>query len=110
VGPRTAGEHTIYAGQTSSGRIDYNADGTWYSSDFLIGNGAPFAYNDILLRWRCGDSVPSWAVPCSGGESVTFTDFAVGDDHDENGPQITLTTPADGGVYAVDESVTADYE
>lgn len=109
--PRTAGDHTIYAGQAASGRIDYLADGTWSSSDFLIGNGAPFAFNDVLLRWRCSPT-PSvtWELPCDGGETTTFHSFAAGDDHDDESPEIAITTPTDDAEYEVGESVTADYE
>ncbi len=111
AGPRTAGDHTIYAGQTSTGRIDYNADGTWYSTNFLQDQGAPFAWNDILLRWRC-DNAPSvtWERDCTGGgQTVTFNSFDVGDDHDESGPTITITTPEDGEDYDLGSDVPADY-
>ncbi len=108
--PRTAGEHTIHVGETADGRIDYQADGTWYSTTFLQGNGAPFDFKDVILRSRCNPSAAvTWERVCTGGEVTTFTDFAVGDDHDDDGPAITITTPDEDAIYAVDEDVTADY-
>ena len=99
--PRTDGDHTIYVGQAASGRVDYEADGEWSSTDFLIGNGAPFAFNDVLLRWRCSPtaSVP-WELVCDGGETTTFHSFAAGDDHDDDGPGITIDSPLDGGTFS----------
>ena len=111
VGPRVAGDHTIYAGQTSTGRIDYNADGTWYSTNFLQDHGAPFDWNDVLLRWRCSDA-PSvtWEQDCSaGGQTITFHAFETGTDHDESGPAIAITTPEDGEDYDLGANVPADY-
>ena len=108
--PRTDGDHTIYVGQAANGRVDYEADGEWSSTDFLIGNGAPFAFNDVLLRWRCSPtaSVP-WELACDGGETTTFHSFAAGDDHDDDGPGITIDSPLDGGTFEHNDSVAADY-
>ena len=110
VGPRPAEAHTLYVGQRSDGTVDYLVDGTWHSTTFLRDATGPFDFNDVILRWRCGGTMPApWVVPCTGGETVTFDDFAMGDDHDEVGPEITITTPADGGTYRLDQAVTTDY-
>ncbi len=109
-GPRSVTDHTIYAGQAASGRIDYEADGVRYSSDLLIGNGAPFVWKDVILRWRCDATASvTWERVCTGGETVTFDDFTFGDDHDFAAPEVTITSPVDGAVFEHNEAVTADY-
>ena len=110
--PRTAGDHTIYAGQTATGRIDYRADGDWSSTDFLIGHGAPFAFRHVLLRWRCSPT-PSvtWELQCGRvGRRPRSTRSPPATTTTTTSPEITITTPTDGAEYEVGESVTADYE
>ncbi len=71
-GLRVAGQpHTIYVGQRADGTIDYNYDGTWFTSTSQkAGGAAPFDFNDVYLRLRG-----------STGTTATFTDFQYGDDH-----------------------------
>ncbi len=109
-GPRSGDPHTIYVGQAPTGRIDYEADGVRHYSDLLIGNGSPFVWKDVILRWRCDAtaSVP-WERVCTGGETITFDDFTFGDDHDFVAPEVTITTPADGATFEHNESVAADF-
>jgi len=71
VGSRAAGaSHTVYVGERPDGTIDYNVDGTWYSSTEFKDNGEHMNFNDVYLRLR-GNS----------GTSATFTDFQYGDSH-----------------------------
>jgi len=110
VGPRPAIAHTLYVGERSDGTVDYQVDGTWHSTTFLKDATGPFDFQDVLLRWRCRtNSLPPWAVGCTGGETVTFDDFTMGADHDEDPPVVTLTTPPDGATYLLNQSVIADY-
>ena len=110
VGPRPAEAHTVYAGERSDGTVDYIADGELHTTTFLKEATGPFAFNDVILRWRCRtNALPEWAVPCAGGETVTFDDFTMGADHDVVGPHITITTPVDGAVYELDDEVLADF-
>lgn len=110
VGPRPAEAHTVYAGERSDGTVDYIADGELHTTTFLKDATGPFAFNDVILRWRCGAGQQQpWVVPCAGGETVTFDDFTMGDDHDVVGPHITITTPVDGAVYELDDEVLADF-
>lgn len=110
VGPRPAESHTVYAGERNDGTVDFVADGDLHTSTLLKDNTGPFDINDVILRWRCRtNSLPAWAVACAGGETVTFDDFSMGDDHDVVGPIITVTTPPDGAVYELDDEVLADY-
>ena len=110
VGPRPAVSHTVYAGQRSDGTVDYLADGDLHTTTFLKDATGPFDFKDVILRWRCGTTTPApWVVPCSGGETVTFDNFTMGDDHDVVGPHITIATPADGATYAFGQPVLADY-
>ncbi len=71
VGHREAGKsHTIYVGERLDGTIDYNVDGTWYSSTEFRDNGEHMDFHEVYLRLR-GNS----------GTSATFTDFRYGDSH-----------------------------
>jgi hypothetical protein len=70
-GSRTAGTaHTIYVGERPDGTIDYNVDGTWYSSTEFKDNGEHMNFNDVYLRLRG-----------ASGATATFTDFQYGDSH-----------------------------
>ncbi|HEX9377256.1 MAG TPA: hypothetical protein VGB19_13595 [Actinomycetota bacterium] len=71
TGTRTAGTpHTIYAGERADGTIDYNFDGTWYSSTLIKDNVGHMNFNDVYLRLRG-----------SSGTTATFTDFQYGANH-----------------------------
>lgn len=110
VGPRPATEHHLYVGERSDGTVDYHVDGTWHSSTFLKDFSGSFPVKDITLRWRCSPTgAVTWERQCSGGETVTFDDFAMGSDHDEHAPAITLDTPPDGAVYRLGQVVHADF-
>ncbi|MGH2687095.1 MAG: hypothetical protein ACRDJP_16645 [Actinomycetota bacterium] len=68
---RAAGQaHTIYVGERPDGTIDYNYDGTWFTSTLLRDNTGPFDFNDVYLRLRG-----------ASGTTATFTDLRYGDDH-----------------------------
>lgn len=112
VGPRPATGHTLYVGERSDGTVDYQADGDWHSTTWLKDATGPFAFNDVILRWRCNPTgAVTWERDCSaGGQTITFDDFALGADHDEDPPVVTITTPPDGATYLLNQTVTADYE
>jgi hypothetical protein len=95
AGSRLAGQlHTIYVGQRADGTIDYNYDGTWFTSTFQKDAGvAPFDFNDVLLRLR-GNS----------GTSATFTDFQYGDDH--AGPPRQAKIKVAGELIALLDTIT----
>jgi hypothetical protein len=85
---RAAGEvHTIYVGQRSDGTVDYNYDGTWFTSTLLRDNTGPFPYSDVFLRLRANQST-----------SARFIDFQAGDDHP--GPAPTSKDQCKDGGWA----------
>ena len=90
VGTRSAGAaHTLYMGQRPDGTVDFNFDGTWYTSTLLRDNVGPFDFNDVHLRVRE-----------AGGTTGTFTDFRYGDDHVEEKSDCKAGSWQDYGIFA----------
>lgn len=62
-------EHTVYVGKRADGTIDFQFDGTWFTSTLLKDQfGGSFNFNDIHLRLR----------NASNSQSATFTGFTYG--------------------------------